>query len=92
MAAGHNITVLLQKSICIFRPSLVVGVIVAGLVDVSHVFYMFRNLAIAEKILEVGVFERIVVGERNLVDMISVNERFFGYFGSTRMTSHLLRD
>jgi hypothetical protein len=70
----------------------VIRVIVVGLIDVSHVFYMFRNFAIAEKILEVGVFERIVVGERNLVDVICMNERFFGYFRSARMTSHLLRD
>lgn len=39
---------------------------------------MVFDLSIVEVALEMGVFERVVVGQRHLANMVVVDERFFG--------------
>ena len=77
-----------QKLMPIFGPALLVGIFSPGFIDQSDLLNMVVDFMTAEVGLEVGVLERVVVGERHFIDVVAADERLLSELGRRVVSSH----
>lgn len=77
-----------MEFIGIFSASIHIGVLLARLVEQALLLDVSLHLAIGEEAAQVGIFEGIVVGERDFVDVVSVDELFLRPEGGTVAPAH----
>ncbi len=53
---------------------LFVGIFLAGSIDEPSSLYQFASEGVIEEAFEVWIFEGVVVGQRDLVEMIRIDE------------------
>jgi hypothetical protein len=75
-------------SIGIFGAAVEVGVLLPGIVEEALFLDESADLAIGEVGLEVGVFEGVVVGKGDLVDVVGVDELLLGFGHRPVVSAH----
>jgi hypothetical protein len=90
MGCRHIHRVTPEKFIGVLRSPFVVGIVLVGTVQKPLLFNPVDYLSIGEEVRQIGIGQRVVVGQWNFVEVVRIDKLFMGGVRRTTASAHAI--